>query len=65
MSTSATRTSQPGDGGRGTEPLTDEERDAEVLALRDIWLSRLMFNVFVGWPPETRSFDEFLAAYGV
>jgi len=35
--------------------------EQEVLELRDVWLSRLMFNAFVGWAPETRSFEEFLA----
>ncbi len=34
--------------------------DQEVRALRDLWLSRLMFNQFVGWAPETRSFEQFL-----
>lgn len=29
--------------------------------LRGLWLSRLMFNQFVGWPPETRTFEEFAA----
>jgi hypothetical protein len=42
-----------------------EAEDDEVLALRDVWLSRLMFNMFVGWAPETRTFPEFLEAHGV
>jgi len=29
--------------------------------LHSIWLSRLMLNQFVGWPAETRSFEEFVA----
>jgi hypothetical protein len=36
----------------------DEDDERELLGL---WLSRLMFNQFVGWPPETRSFEEFVA----
>lgn len=40
-------------------PLSDEEIDAA----RGVYLSRLMFNQFVGWSPETRSFDEFLEAW--
>lgn len=37
-----------------------EPGDDELLELRDVWLSRLMFNMFVGWAPETRSFEEFV-----
>jgi hypothetical protein len=42
-----------------------EAEDDEVRELRDLWLSRLMFNSFVGWEPETRTFPEFLEAHGV
>lgn len=38
--------------------LTDDEVDD----LRDLWMSRLMFNPMVGWAPETRSFDEYVEA---
>jgi hypothetical protein len=38
----------------------DDERERE---LRGLWLSRLMFNPFVGWAPETRSFEEFVAIH--
>lgn len=31
----------------------------ELDELRGVWLDRLMFNMFVGWPPETRSFEQF------
>ncbi len=35
--------------------MTDEDD------LRSLWLSRLMFNMFVGWAPETRTFEQFQA----
>ncbi len=38
----------------------DELSDDDERELLGLWLSRLMFNPFVGWPPETRSFEEFL-----
>jgi hypothetical protein len=37
----------------------DYEDERELLGL---WLSRVMFNSFVGWPAETRTFEEFVAA---
>ena len=36
--------------------------DEELREWRDVWLSRVMFNEFVGWPRETRTFDEYLQA---
>lgn len=36
----------------------------ELDELRYLWLSRLMFNSFVGWPPEKRSFEEFVRDCG-
>lgn len=34
--------------------------EARLDELRGVWLSRVLFNPFVGWAPETRSFDQFL-----
>jgi len=51
----------------GRDPAADRDvearelTDEETREHRDVWLSRMMFNQFVGWPPETRSFDEYLA----
>lgn len=39
----------------------EEECDRE---LRGLWMSRLMFNPFAGWPSETRTFEEFHDACG-
>lgn len=38
--------------------VSTDERERELLGL---WLSRRMFNQFVGWPAETRTFEEFVA----
>jgi hypothetical protein len=35
----------------------------EMNELRGVWLSCLMFNRFVGFAPETRSFEEFLESH--
>ncbi len=43
----------------------DREQTRRERELRGLWLSRLMFNMFVGWPPENRSFEEFLADHAV
>ena len=44
-----------------SEHEQDEIEERELLGL---WLSRVMFNMFVGWPAETRSAEEFLADHG-
>ena len=41
------------------------ECEHELDELRGLWLSRLMFNPFVGWAPETRPFEQFAAEHGV
>jgi hypothetical protein len=47
-----------------TDEHRDDERDdyEDERELRGVWLSRLMFNPFVGWPAETRTFEEFVEA---
>ena len=46
--------------GQPETQSTDLVSDEDLRELRDLWMSRVMFNQFVGWPPETRSFDEFV-----
>lgn len=53
-----------------TRPISPEtvgwdEWQKQIDELRELWLSRLMFNMFVGWELETRTFEEFALAHGV
>jgi hypothetical protein len=43
--------------------VSTTEADDRERELRDLWLSRVMFNPFVRWPAETRTFEEFVAAH--
>lgn len=42
--------------------VLDEITDDEYRELHSVYLSRLMFNGIVGWPPETRTFEEYVEA---
>lgn len=46
-----------------TSRILDELSDDEYRELHNTWLSRLMFNMFVRWPSETRAFEEFVLDY--
>ncbi len=45
--------------------LEDDDPEEDERDLLGVWLSRVMFNEFAGFPRETRSFEEFAAGRAV